>query len=64
MLIPICFGGLWSAKKRTVVEMEENFGYIYRALASWRLRSLHRSSDTHRARRSRAGLPGRAKTNI
>jgi hypothetical protein len=44
--------------------MEENFGYIYRALASWRLRSLHRSSDTHRARRSRAGLPGRAKTNI
>ena len=46
----------------TAVDIEYNLSYSYGALASWRLCSMHRSSDTHRARPQ--ALPGRAKTNI
>jgi hypothetical protein len=37
---------LWSAKTKTVVDPLNHFSYIDLALASRRLCSLHRSSDT------------------
>jgi hypothetical protein len=37
---------LWSAKTKTVVDPLNHFSYIYLALASRRLCSMHRSSDT------------------
>jgi len=53
---------LWSAKTKTVVDPLNHFSYIGRVLASRRLRSLHRSSDTHRAR-PQSGRPLRPSEN-
>jgi hypothetical protein len=43
------FGPLWHAKSRTMVDSRKHPSYINLPLASRRLCSLHRSSDTHRA---------------
>jgi hypothetical protein len=49
--------GLWHAKTRTVVDLIDHFSYIDLALASRRLCSMHRSSDTIAPGSGPAGFP-------